>query len=178
MVDFKTVVKNHIQSDENFNKKYIERGSIYKFKNSEIAKFVKFRKRNFNEEYQIVPSTPEFLSKDPDGWHPWIFLKRYQVSSKKTKKVYLGTRSHFEENKKGWIFKQQAHIESNPLHKLHYVNCSIDKEGVYMKNTPIEQTIEQKDMLNLIKENETFSCIDEDIDKIHKKLNELDETYT
>ena len=60
MVDFNTVVKNHIQSDENFNKKYIERGSIYKFKNSEIAKFVKFRKRNFNEEYQIVPSTPEF----------------------------------------------------------------------------------------------------------------------
>ena len=47
-----------------------------------------------------------------------------------------------------------------------------------MKNTPIEQTIEQKDMLNLIKENETFSCIDEDIDQIHKKLNELDETYT
>lgn len=178
MVNFKTAVINHRQSNKEFNLNFIEKGSIYKFKNSDIAKFVKFRKRNYGESFQIIPKTPEFLLKDPDGWHPWIFLKRYQISSKKTKKVFLGVRSHFEPNKKGYLFKQLSHLDKNPLHVLEFVNCSIDKEGVYMKNTPIEQTIEQKDMVSLLQDNTIFSCIDEDIDHIFEKLNELDETYT
>ena len=33
-------------------------------------------------------------------------------------------------------------------------------------------------MFKLIDNNERFSCIDENIDEIHKKLNELDEVYT
>jgi len=177
MVNLANIVSNHIQ-DENFNKDYIQRGSVYKFKNSEIAKFVKFRKRNFGENFQVVPSTPEFLLQNPDGWHPWIFLKKYQISHKKTRKVFLGTRSHFEENKKGWVLKQQPHSEINPLHKIYFMNCSIDQVGVYMKNSPVEQVIDQKDMLKLIDNNERFSCIDENIDEIHKKLNEIDEVYT
>ncbi len=178
MVDFKTSVKNHIESDEEFNKKFIERGSVYWFKNSDIAKFVKFRKRNVGENFQIVPTTPEFLTKNPNQRHPWIFLKRYQISSKKTKKAFLGSRSHFEENKKGWAYKQDPHSEINPIHKLKFINCELNKEGVYMKNTPIEQNISQDEMIYLINQSGKFNCIDEDINIIHQKLNEVDETYT
>tara|TARA_Y100000590_G_scaffold448124_1_gene584306 strand:+ start:206 stop:745 length:540 start_codon:yes stop_codon:yes gene_type:complete len=179
MVDIKSVIKNFNESDQNFNKEYIEKGSVYWFQNTEIAKFVKFRERNYGDNYQHIPRTPKYLLDKPKQYHPWIFLKRYQITKKKTKKAFLGTRSHFEKNKKGWVLKQDPHQDINPMHKLKFIDCSIDKEGVYMKNTPIEQSIKQTDMKILIESKNTrFSCIDEEIKKIQEELNKIDETYT
>tara|TARA_B100000886_G_scaffold259373_1_gene184243 strand:+ start:1328 stop:1864 length:537 start_codon:yes stop_codon:yes gene_type:complete len=178
MVNLRDLVVNHLENIDDFNENYIERGSVYWFKNSDMVKFIKFRKRVFDDKYSIIPETPSFLIDNPEQHHPWIFLKRYQVSSKKTKKATLGVRSHYEKNKKGWIHKQKSHQDIETTHKLRYLNCSLNIEGVYMNNTPIEQRINSIEMKKLISDKKSFSCVDSEVDEIHKKLNEIDETYT
>lgn len=167
--------------------KVIQRGTVVHIRNKDMLKQgykKKERKKKTayslptdSQEYQAISTTPFFLTRNPEGTHPWIVLKRIKTKGPKTK-VKITNRSHFEENKNiGNGYKQEKEVHLDLTHINQYSSCTIDDDGVYMDNFPLDQKFDTSFIKEVIGSERNQSCQDPQVDEIAEHLSIQNETY-